>query len=115
PRLHEAVRLLLTAAARPAAERALPERPLQQGQALVPAGPGDPGRFGPPRLWSGADARDAAADGAHRRDDRRQGSQAEAVPRAEDRRLERIDRLDHRAAAAGPGAQAAARRRAGPA
>ena len=63
---------------------------------LRPEGPA-PGRSGPARVRPGADARDAAADGDGRLDDRERRRRAEAVRRPEDRRARRLDRPQHEA------------------
>ena len=104
-RLLEALRLLLHPAARDADERARPERPLQGDQALRPEG-GHRGRSRPVRLRPGAAARDTAADGDGRRDDREQRRRDEAVRRRPHRRAGRLGRRAHQAAGARPSRQA---------
>ena len=63
-------------------------------------------RLGPARVRPGADAGDAAPDGARRRHGRRQGTRAQAVPRPEGRRRRRLDGHEDPAADARPGDQA---------
>ena len=84
-RVHEAVRLLREAAARDAGERTHRERPVQGHGALRPAG-GQRGRPRPVRVRPGAAARDAAADGDGRRDDRQRRRRDGATGRRPDRR-----------------------------
>ena len=104
-RLREALRLLLHPAARDADERTRSERPLQGDQALRPAG-GHRRRSRPVRVRPGAAARDTAADGDGRRDDREQRRRDEAVRRRAHRGAGRIDRRAQQAAGSRPSSQA---------
>ena len=104
-RVREALRLLLDAAPRDAVERASAERPLQGDRALRPDG-GLRRRPGPVRVRPGAPARDAAADGDGRRDDRERRRRHAALRRRPHRRPERLDRRPHEAAGARPRRQA---------
>ena len=91
PRLREALRLLLGAAARDPDQRAGGQRALRQGQALLPE-ERLPGRSGPARLRSGAPPGDPAPDGDAHGDDRQRRAPDAALRRRARRGARRIDR-----------------------